>query len=138
MGKELTCPTCKTTIKDHPANACLDALFAEMVMGWKEKEVYKESDSLFKSKVWCDSKIYGIRKYWVDDWSPSTNISHVMEGVEKRRCKHGFHHGWFEMSIRPTGWCVNLTGNRSDNVYAETAPLAITRALVMWAMGSQK
>lgn len=67
----MTCPTCNTPIVEHPAGACLDALVAERVMGWKR----------LKGDFWRTPE--GLR-YCRADWY-STDPDAMVELWEKLR-----------------------------------------------------
>ena len=125
----MNCPKCQVEIKDHPANACLDALFATEVMGWVGPP---------KHDCW-----YGIGKvmYYVSQFNPSTNIAHAMEGVDiqkdiewelgKENGNYYFiiyspYHG--KEATTKDGWKIEV------DLIAHTKELAITRALALWAM----
>ena len=127
--------TCGREVKDHPAEACLDALFAEKVRRWGRNENKRGRPFIFQ--VDGDSHWYVSNKFgtW-RGWNPSTNIADAMEGVEKT--------DWINISRRsPNKWIcvirdygsVYPVGGPSDDIIGigETAPLAITRALILWA-----
>ena len=118
MSAELTeklknqgnCPRCNHDLPTHPEGACLDALFIEKVLGWPPPE----------------SPNVG---YF--DWSPSTNIAHAMEGIEKVKQWRGC----VLENMITNSWTFRF--ERIENT-ADRPELAITRALVMWAMEKEK
>lgn len=132
----MNCPECQIPIRDHPANACLDSLYAEKVMGWEKRK--PDIDRDIWADYWSENNIY---KCDTSDFHPSTNIAHAMQGVEK-------HREDIALQIRidlSEVWCD--LGERKYDVYElhtytkgisqpinNLISLAITRALVLWAM----
>ena len=110
----MKCPKCSIPISEHPANQCLDSLYAEKVMGWK-----------------LTNDVQFLLHH--TDWSPSTNIGCAMQGVEKANRPMALHR------VDKDEWRCVLNVDLWKNLLAEakTAALAITRALVLWAMGEK-
>lgn len=142
-----TCPKCNIPIGDHPANVCLDVLFATKVMGWKAKAYYTTFDEERIKEFWWHKGKQPI--HIVRLWFPSTNISHAMEGVEKfANDEHVFELMWIPRSLaeQEPFWSAMIRENlipkdvwdetpaKQTNAFAKTVPLAITRALILWAM----
>jgi len=151
----MNCKFCDTDIKDHPAGEHLDVMFAEGVMGWKNKiTVYTWVDrkrkkypltvfterpdnpmgdySAFISedgiKYFCGQpkRIYHVPKY-------STNISDAMEGVERHK-QIAFFIDWFPEDNRWRCVCdkyVSGVMNEAEGIKASS--LAIIRALILWS-----
>lgn len=120
--------TCGIEVREHGPGVCLDALFAELVMEW-HKEIIVEHISKREVPTWCIPRKSG-EVIDVVNYQPSTNIGHAMAGVEIADRPMTLHwqvdHQW-KCIINNDLW-------NNISVYAETAPLAITRALVLWAM----
>ena len=138
----MNCPKCGIEIKDHPANACLDAVFCTEVMKWTKEEITYHTDcGSQKGTSWCDSA--GNTKYIFGDFKPSTNISHAMEGVEKWKRQgegHDFAEILMEIMWPPLKWSVK---NRHPlavitDLLLKLDALYLTRALILWAMGEGK
>ena len=113
-------PITKEQIEKEPAGPRIDALFAELVMGWKE---YPDERGWWLTN---DKKQQLKLKF-----NPSTNISHAMEGLNK----HIDEIRVFDMVYLPfvKRWMIRT---RFNNNFAddEKLELAITRALLMWAV----
>ena len=132
----MNCPKCQTPIADHPANACLDALFAEKVMGWESK---KQSGWLMgtysRLDCWIDKK--GLIQYWAHEWYPSANIAWAMEGWDKLKKAGNINDfakavGYLSVSIHGEGeYCENIN---ATYLMFHLSALHLTRALVLWAM----
>lgn len=136
-----------------PAGRSLDALVAELIFGWKwEKWIAGRTTEPLAALIppldydgprWnypgpeSTQPATRLDKRWNDDGVTSVtflplyseDIAHTWDLVEKMG--RGEQKSWFEISIRPTGWCANMTGDPNDNVYAETAPLAIVKAALL-------
>jgi len=70
-------PTKQMIENEEKPSPKLDAWFAELVMGWRQrigKELYIGFDEFW----WVNLRNEGI--YIVEDFRPSTNIAHAMEG----------------------------------------------------------
>ena len=134
----MNCPKCQIPIADHPANAHLNALFCTEVMKWIG---YPHP---YDAKVREWRKPPGKHEDFLilaDNFCPSTNIAHAMQGVEK-------HREDIALQIRidlSEVWCD--LGERKYDVYElhtytkgisqpinNLISLAITRAFVLWAM----
>lgn len=120
----MDCPKCQISIADHPANACLDALFGRKVMK------YEVGDCLDRG---CYCRV--VKQRLVSDWfpfNPSTNITHAMQGVEKVKKELD----GFKLEYYPTlnSWVVwygtPWIGYKSTQCHIP-AELAITRALIL-------
>ena len=103
----------KQQILDEPAGPRLDAWFCKYVLGNK-----------FKSHL--------------NPFYPSSNIAHAMEGVEKYRKRI-----FLEIRILPgIVYCGIYPNNPGEFPFifskAETLELAITRALLLWAIEKDK
>ena len=137
----MRCPTCNCEIKNHPANACLDALFAEKVMGkmvcdeWLLHGIGCQGISYMLPPDGCKHGKFGKTCYPSQLPTPySSNIAHAMEGVEKYR-KEIF----LEIRILPgIVYCGVYPNNPGSFPFVfsngEQLELAIVRALVLWAM----
>jgi len=126
----------KQMIENEPAGPRLDALFHKYVM---EKEVFipkawKSWSSLQMTKDEF-GKTIPIPKY-------SSNISHAMAGMEKdinEPSKQFAGLDRFRVSVNNYIWeCRYYNGKTMISATAETAPLAITRALLLWAIEKDK
>jgi len=113
--------TCGREIKDHPAEPCLDELFAEKVIEWKR------CLCSVHDWEWVDSN--GDKKYSFSDFEPSLNIGQAMEGVEKAdrpfRLVRDNDHLW-------TATICEEWKKKYSN-HAERPALATTRAFILWA-----
>ena len=149
-GNKMKC-TCGREVKDHPAEPCLDELFYKVVMGWdgfitiyswtdrKRKKYPHRVATIRPNNPMGDYSAYigeDGTKYFCGQPLPiyhiphvSTNIADAMEGVKKADRPMTLH--WH---INHEWKCI-INNDLWDNVsaWAETAPLAITRALIMWA-----
>lgn len=104
----------------------LDRLIGEKVMGWACKDAYG-CDGL----VWFDASgseliDYGPTAY---GWSPSTNIAHAWEVVERVRLQdYGSLELWWDAGAE--WWCAlfRFKSETPEMLTADTAPLAICRA----------
>jgi hypothetical protein len=142
----MNCPKCQHDIATHPANSCLDAVFAEKVMGCPIKEFVDEielsnwQEYPFLLMPHCTLFRKGGR-HPGEHWSPSTNISHAMEGVEIAKTNNWYfqiHNAAFDNRWKVNLWLTGHLEKEPIINYAETAPLAITRALILWAMEKVK
>lgn len=98
-------------------NKYIDRQIAEKIMGWiynKGKKTLIEPDSL--------DNYPGIG---IKHWSPSTNIAHAWQVIERMRTTH---FKWFEMTHRPNGYVCNFSGDPRHTEFEKTAPLAICKA----------
>jgi len=107
---------------NEPAGPRIDGWFAEFVMKWHKRELPRTIINGGNYLVWTEPGID------IDEFNPSTNISHAIMGVEKY--KHlGIELVWCE-DIK--NWSVWFGGrNVLDYIYANTLELAITRALIL-------
>lgn len=133
-----TCPKCNIPIQEHPANACLDAVFAEKVMGWRIIQIPGPNYPWTNRELWRtpDGAYIGI-----NDWSPSTNISHAMEGVEKHRenialrIRIDLSEVWCDLGDWKYDVCELHTYTKGiSQPINNLISLAITRALILWVM----
>ena len=124
----MNCPRCGKPVDEHEAGRCLDAWFAEVVMGW----VRLGCCPLYGS-LWDDEAIFNAmenggfthrRPCGCTGIVPkaSTSITAAWEGLDQFR-RFSFHRGTFF-------WCaITLPSGRiADALEAPTAPLAIVRA----------
>jgi hypothetical protein len=129
----------------EPAGGQMDAWVAEFVMGWKWPTnrcpvcgwLYSETRDQGCVPGDCSMRprpniveIQKSRGYGVY----STDIADAWQVVEKMRTSPW---KWYEIAHRPIGCMVNFTGNIGDNVYAETAPLAICKAALLATLESE-
>lgn len=124
-------------IATHPAGEHLDTLFCELVMNWSRQNhgftTHGKKQLIF---IWHDENDKLIMD--CPEFKPSINLLHAMEGVEK------FIGYGFNVQIGKSGnglWCVRLGGGYGESYsynYAKTLALAITRALILWAMEKVK
>lgn len=153
----VNCPKCNTPIKEHPANAYLDALFTEEVMEQEVEERWCKNDLqcgdryevgfLSEKEIQDEIKNYWYKPYkcfcWKDghgNWwpikEPSTNISHAMEGVDY--VQHKDEDIRFQFFTLDNEWVAQVYPAWRHGIEV-SAPLkklelAITRALILWAM----
>ena len=113
----------KQMIENEPAGPKIDAWFAELVMEWDMETI----------DFWCDP-LYG--------WKPSSNIAHAMEGVEIAN-KNGLW-VWIERPIF-LNWHVTFAKGKGEiddvidyHAEAKELSLAITKALLLWAIEKDK
>jgi len=126
----MNCPYCKTELDDHKARPCLDAWFAEVVIGWTIQDI-------------CEAEAWG--------WPPkqqhpqvvypySTDIACAWQGLEKM-------YFWQLKGGRPDPdfpvvnvECCAQSEQGVDNVYAydNLTPLAITRACIKTKLTEQE
>ena len=97
----------------------IDKQIAEKVMGWEKRQAHFHPSN---PTYWFDGD---ERQMITAAWSPSTNIAHAWQVVEKMRT---IHFKWFEMAHRPNGYTCNFTGDPKHTEFDKTAPLAICKA----------
>lgn len=124
----MKCPKCQIEIKEHPANACLDALFAELVMEWRIIQIPGPNYPWTNRELWRtpDGAYIGI-----NDWYPSTNISHAMEGEEKvKELDQGYRY------IKQLSDIIHHDTGQWPNGFmlVSANPHQRTRALILWAL----
>lgn len=117
------------------AGAEIDALVAELVMGWHREEGVclppRQNRNTHSGTGWCDATGQTIAD--ANKWSPSTDIAAAWEAVEKMkdtplRTVHIEWHGscWrVNFGIHSTEW------NWRNNAQDLSAPLAISRAAIL-------
>ena len=119
--------TCGVEVKNHPAEPCLDAMFCTEVMRWEyfrrgNYEFWKQAHRIFID---------------IRDFSPSTNISHAMQGV-----KVAFKKNLQKIIIDRNSDGTYYVGLLFEKIAyfhtsfsndAETIELGLTRALILWA-----
>ena len=120
--------TCGKDIATHPAEPCLDAMFAEKVVEYREY-----------NGMWLDKN--GKTQFSVFIFSPCSKIAHAMEGVQKWKDDptppEKLAEALFQ-SLDPPIF-INIENRKwqylvEDILYRIDA-LSLTRALIMWAMG---
>ena len=128
----MTKPT-KEQVEVEPEGPRIDAWFAIWVMEWVAFTTDKNG-YVFRPNTIRANLLF----------KPSTNIVHAMEGVEKilERDKH--NESIESVSLVWPGhtgngskiWLFNISSYTKTMIQceAETAPLAITRALILWAL----
>ena len=131
MTDKLCCPECGTHIDEHEAGECIDAWAAKDVMKWEHFN-WRYIDSETKKDV----------SWYAGDFAPSKRIAAAWVLVEKVADLHGC-----QFSIERVGkpWEIrcgkygavvsggDLQYERPDltlAVYADSAPLALTRAAI--------
>jgi len=137
----MNCPKCNTPIIGHPAKPCLNAVFAEVVMGWKKDTYIWEDTALF----WWE-KEGSYAKYRATKskhlslnlqhpvFQPSTNIAHAMQGEYKVPESDWIKYGGILMRI------IRKDKNKPPRGYIYTYEIAHatahqrTRALILWAL----
>jgi hypothetical protein len=128
-------------IREMPAGPEMDALVAELVMGWRPYENGRQYCDLscgLPADRDVDDFIHYSCSYEIpDDWSPSTDIAAAWLVVEKITARNPpFHESpeWgLELRQIGDGWGVRLYGSHVPMLEAEadTAPLAICRAALL-------
>jgi len=127
----MNCPRCNTPINEHPPNPCINAVFAELVMGLKVFELngmyFTHSEKLYNTDFrWR----LPIKKY-------STNIADAMEGVEKNKEKIKIHISWCGEV-----WSIQVWEKRTSSdwigIYDKNLALVITRALILWKLARER
>ena len=126
----------KQMIENEPAGPRIDAWFAELIGGWKEK-LWMHDDECSESnlppvKMWWDTK-NDMPKIEVWRFNPSSNISHAMAGVEIDE-NNNFHLCWNGKQWICQIWNHKnwVTGND------KTKELAVTKARLLWAIEKDK
>lgn len=109
-----------TDVATMEAGPAIDALVATEVMGWH----YLEHEACFYTRTGKNPYIE------VADWQPSTNDAYAFEALDHAGCHYSV--AWYSGDVRVSlfakhGECASV------KVTAPTRPLAICRALVMWA-----
>jgi hypothetical protein len=135
-------------IREMPAGPEMDALVAELVMGWRPYENGRQYCDLscgLPADRDVDDFIHYSCSYEIpDDWSPSTDIAAAWLVIDKMRAA-----GWWwklESFGGPTGgWSVVYEAwtDHMDNPEltrriiwrAETVPLSICRAALLTTVG---
>ena len=94
-------------IDEMPAGTEMDRCVAEKVMGWDPSEWHQGQD---------------CRR-----WKPSNDIAHAWEVVEKIRDRYAVS---LHAGILPSGFTPYAAMVKGIKSYADTAPLAICRAVL--------
>ena len=135
----------KQMIENEPAGPRIDAWFCELVMGWK----LWTRQSEFGDEYLCwhergEKDYIKPGKYICveDSFRPSTNIAHAIEGVEIAN-NNGLW-GWIERPIF-LNWHVTFAKGKGEiddvidyHAEAKELSLAITKALLLWAIEKDK
>ena len=121
-------PTKQMIENEKKPSPKLDAWFAELVMEWDMETI----------GFWCDP-LYG--------WKPSSNIAHAMEGVDHLiKTNENIHvHLLYHNSIKKWRFLIqvdyiswNGTGPEQAKAEDKEKELAITRALLLWAIEKEE
>jgi len=124
-------------VKKEPAGPRIDALFAELVMGWKKKTPHGQQIQSTLSGWFDEVKQKYI--YCYEDFTPSTNLNHAFEGVGLliERFPEDFRFSlvytpftreWIAQAGRPWVFCH---GEKTEKA------LVTTRALILWVLGKE-
>ena len=125
--------TCGREVKDHPAEPCLDAVFAEKVMGWKVLQATPEAWLIEITPNWSELEKYKWKAFnFFACPEFSSNIAHAMEGVEKHK-----EHLRVNLCWDGTMWGIQVWEKVDSTDWIgmadEQLGLGITRALILWA-----
>jgi hypothetical protein len=123
------------SVDELPAGPELDRLVAEMVMGWQwgKNRIDAGMDAFgdWREAHEVEGPIRNPGGYFVRHWSPSTDIAHAWEVVE-RMSELGNPLRHLSDGRSRIGYFFARFGDSTEgNWPAETAPLAICRAAIV-------
>ena len=125
--------TCGKDIATHPAEPCLNAMFAEKVMTWKVFQVAPVTWLVEITPSWPESEKHKWNAFTAMACPKfSTSISQAMEGVDLLiKTKGIFVHLFYAMNK----WQFLISDLKTSGIRQidDKKELAITRALILWA-----